>query len=139
MRLPDEPDSPTQINIVPMIDVIFVVLVFFILSSLFMTRSQNLPVELPAARNSESTEPQSLSITLTATGELWVGRQPSSLDRLLADVQDRRVGDRDFLVIIQADTQVSHGRVIAVMDRLRTLDGAKIGIATTPPPAAPQP
>ncbi|MEY2914612.1 MAG: hypothetical protein RLZZ184_3921, partial [Cyanobacteriota bacterium] len=44
MRLPDEPDIPAQINIVPMIDVIFAILTFFIMSTLFLNRSEGLPV-----------------------------------------------------------------------------------------------
>jgi len=50
MRLPDEPELPTQINIVPMIDVIFAILTFFIISTLYLTRSQGLPVNLPSAK-----------------------------------------------------------------------------------------
>jgi len=47
MRLPDEPEIPTAINIVPMIDVIFAILAFFIMSTLFLTRSEGLSVNLP--------------------------------------------------------------------------------------------
>ena len=49
MRLPDEPELPAQINIVPMIDVIFAILTFFIMSTLYLHRSEGLPVNLPQA------------------------------------------------------------------------------------------
>ncbi len=54
MRLPDEPDMPSQINIVPMIDVIFAILTFFIMSTLYLTRSEGLPVNLPTASSARS-------------------------------------------------------------------------------------
>jgi biopolymer transport protein ExbD len=50
MRLPEEPDNPPQLNILPMIDVIFALLTFFILSTLSLTRSEGLPVNLPKRR-----------------------------------------------------------------------------------------
>ncbi|HEY9301689.1 MAG TPA: biopolymer transporter ExbD, partial [Phormidium sp.] len=49
MRLPDEPDSIPQINIVPLIDVTFAILTFFIVSSLSLSKSEGLPVNLPKA------------------------------------------------------------------------------------------
>jgi biopolymer transport protein ExbD len=52
MHLPEDPETPPQINIVPMIDVIFVVLTFFILSSLFVTLSEGLPLNFPSAATS---------------------------------------------------------------------------------------
>lgn len=57
MRLPEEPDLPPQINIVPMIDVIFAILTFFILSSLFLTRLEGIPVNLPKAGTAENKQP----------------------------------------------------------------------------------
>lgn len=57
MRLPEEPDLPPRINIVPMIDVIFAILVFFMVSSLSLTRSEGLPVNLPVLKLPKSKKP----------------------------------------------------------------------------------
>lgn len=133
MRLPDEPESLPQINIVPMIDVIFVVLVFFILSSLFLTRAEGLPVNLPGAATSESQLKQhTLTLSLATNGTLQLGNEATTLETLPGQVQARRIGDRPLLVIIRADEAVSHGQVVAVMDRLRTLTNIQLGIATQP-------
>ncbi|MBD0336704.1 MAG: biopolymer transporter ExbD, partial [Cyanobacteria bacterium Co-bin13] len=53
MRLPDEPESKPQVNIVPLVDVVFAVLAFFILSSLYFTQSEGLPINLPTAITGE--------------------------------------------------------------------------------------
>ena len=53
MRLPDEPESIPQINIVPLIDVTFAILTFFIVSSLSLSKSEGLPVNLPKASTSQ--------------------------------------------------------------------------------------
>ncbi|NER85169.1 MAG: biopolymer transporter ExbD [Leptolyngbya sp. SIO1D8] len=133
MHLPDEPEPSPQINIVPMIDVIFVVLTFFILSSLFLTQREGLPVNLPNAITSERQQQQhTLTLTITTTGALQLGNEATSLETLPSQVQARRIGTRPLLVIIQADTAVSHGQVVAVMDRLRSLENIQLGIATQP-------
>lgn len=134
MQLPDDPDELlAQINIVPMIDVIFVVLVFFILSSLFLTRSEGLPVNLPEAATGENQLNQhTLTLTLTEAGGLQLGNETATVTTLPDQIQARRIGDRPLLIIIQADEAIAHGRVVAVMDQLRTLENIQLGIATEP-------
>ena len=130
MRLPEEPDLPPQLNIVPMIDVIFAILTFFIISTLFLTRSEGLPVNLPRAVTSEAQQSNPLVITIDAAGQIVAGQTPISLESLQATVQTLLADRPSRLVVINADEQVSHGRVIEVMDRLRQLEGVQLGIAT---------
>lgn len=132
MRLPSEPDPPPQINIVPMIDVIFAILTFFIMSTLFLTRSQGLPVNLPGAVTSE-TQQQQLVITIDAEGNLSIDRQSTTLETLDAQIQTLLTAGNTPTVVINADTNVSHGKVVAVMDRLRTIPGVRLAIATQRP------
>ena len=134
MRLPDEPDIPAQINIVPMIDVIFAILTFFIMSTLFLTRSEGLPVNLPkaaSAQQQQSSEP--INVTVDANGKISVNRKSVNLDVLAAQVRTLMGGNPEALVIINADERVNHGQVVAVMDKLRQVEGAKLAIATQKP------
>lgn len=140
MHLPEEPETPPQINIVPMIDVIFVVLTFFILSSLFLTRSEGLPVNLPTAASSESQLQQhTLTLTITSGGDLQLGNEAATLDSLPEQIQARRIGDRPILLIMRADEAVAHGQVVQVMDRLRAIPNIELAIATTGQSASTQP
>lgn len=133
MRLPHEPEQPFQINIVPMIDVIFAILTFFIMSTLFLTRSEGLPVDLPQANTAEAQESNQLVVTIDQSGALALNRQPIQLDALVAAVQAQVVTGQQPVVVINADEAVSHGRVIGVMDRLRTIAGVRMAIATQRP------
>lgn len=133
MRLPNEPEPPFQINIVPMIDVIFAILTFFIMSTLFLTRSEGLPVDLPQANTAEAQETNQLVVTIDKSGALALNRQPIQLDALVADVQAQVVTGKQPVVVINADEAVSHGQVIGVMDRLRTIPGVRMAIATQRP------
>jgi biopolymer transport protein ExbD len=134
MHLPEDPAPAPQINIVPMIDVIFVILIFFMLSSLYLTRSAGLPVTLPSATTSESPLPMhTLTLTIPTTGALQLGNVAVTLDALPEQIQSRRVGEQNILIILQADTEVTHGQVVAVMDTLRAIANLEIAIATQPP------
>jgi biopolymer transport protein ExbD len=131
MQLPEEPESRYEINIVPMIDVIFAVLAFFILSSLFLVRGEGLPVDLPAAATATPQATERLTVTLTAAGELQLDETPVTVTALSEAVAER-LPAAGGLVVINADTQVPHGQVIAVMDQLRRVSGVRIAIATEP-------
>jgi biopolymer transport protein ExbD len=130
MHLPEDPELPVQINIVPMIDVVFAVLAFFIISSLFLTRNEGLPVTLPGAETAETQAQRQVVVTINAAGELSVGNRPVSEDQLLEAIQTLGTLADGGLVVIRADQSVKYGRVVAVMDRLRSLPGVQLAIAT---------
>lgn len=134
MRLPDEPDLPPQINIVPMIDVIFAILTFFIMSTLFLTRSEGLPVNLPKAATAKQQQvPTRITITVNEKGDISLNRQPVVVDALTKQLRTLVGSNKEALVIINADEKVAHGKVVAVMDRVRQVEGAKLAIATQKP------
>jgi biopolymer transport protein ExbD len=131
MRLPDEPEIPLQINVVPLIDVIFAILTFFIMSTLFLTRSEGLPVNLPKATTAKQQQvPTKITITVDEKEQISLNRRPIALDDLTGQVRSLVGSKPEVLVIINADEKVNYGRVVAVMDRVRQVKGAKLGIAT---------
>jgi biopolymer transport protein ExbD len=130
MRLPSEPDLAPQINVVPMIDVMFALLTFFIMSSLTLTKSAGLPVNLPKATTAQSQLQNQIAITVDAVGKLALNKQPTQLDQIATQVRQLIEKNPQMVVIINADEQVAHGRVVAVMDQIRRVPGARLAIAT---------
>ena len=131
MRLPDEADVPAQINIVPMIDVIFAILTFFVMSTLFLTRSEGLPVNLPQAQTAKrNTRPAQVTLTVDKAGKLFLNKEPISLEKLEAGVRQNLKPQQDLMVVLNADEEVNHGQIVAVMDRVRKVKGARLAIAT---------
>jgi len=130
MNIPDEFDDSPDINIVPMIDVIFAILTFFIMASLFLTRSEGLPVNLPKASTAQSQQQSRITVTIDESGQISLNREPTSINELTSEIQALMGTRSTALVVINADTKVEHGQVIAVMDALRTVEGAQVGIAT---------
>ncbi len=129
MRLPDEPDRPPQINIVPMIDVIFAILVYFIVSSLFLTRSEGLPVNLPQATTVQLQKTKQITVSLDQKGTLVVDNQPTQLTQLKSKVENLIKSEQTTVVVIKADKIVSHGQVVDVLDQLRQIPQVQIAIA----------
>ena len=133
MRLPDESDSPLEINIVPMIDLVFSILAFFIISTLYLTRSEGLPVNLPTANTAEVQRQSTINVTINPNGEIRTNNQLVELPQLASRVSSMVVPNSGSLVIINADENVAHGQVVAVMDSLRQVQGVKLAIAAEKP------
>ncbi len=132
MHIPEEPETPLSINIVPMIDVIFAILAFLIISTLFLTRSQGLPVNLPQATTAQTQDGEQINVTMQGDGSIALNREPITLDKIESRVQQLVETGGETLVIINADSQVSHGKVVQVMDLLRQVEGVRLAIAVEP-------
>jgi biopolymer transport protein ExbD len=130
MRLITESDRTPDINVVALIDVVFAILTFFIMTSLTLTQSEGLPVNLPTAATGKSQASTQIVISLTADGKILLNRQPIDSLALVSKIQSLIIKDRPTLAIINADERVEHGRVVAIMDRVRQIPGLKLAIAT---------
>lgn len=134
MRLNEEPDLPPQINIVPMIDVIFALLTFFIMSTLFLTRQQGLPVNLPKAATAQQQQGTStITVTIDANGNISLNKKPTTINNLTEQIRSLKGNSPETLVVINADAKVEQGQVVAVMDKVRLVPGTKLAIATQKP------
>ncbi|MGD1807103.1 ExbD/TolR family protein [Dapis sp. BLCC M126] len=134
MRLIDDDlDVAPQINILPMIDVIFSILAFFIISTLFLTRSEGLPVDLPKAATSQLQRTEQITVTIDEVGKVFLNRELIEVDALEKEVRQLVLPNQTSIVTIKADEDVDHGDVVAVMDQLRRIDEVKLAIATKKP------
>lgn len=130
MRLADEPETPLAINVVPLIDVMFALLTFFMVSTLSLTRSEGLQVNLPQASTAKAQPSAPITVTINAQGQLALNRKAIQLEALDGEVRQLVKPNQEVLVIVNADQAVNHGQVVAVMDRLRQIPGTSLAIAT---------
>jgi biopolymer transport protein ExbD len=112
-----------------MIDVIFSILAFFIVSTLYLTRSEGLPVNLPTASTAQTLRTAQINVTISANGAIALNRQPIALEELEEAVGSIVEQNSGSLVVIYADARVAHGQVVTVMDRLNQIKGIKLAIA----------
>lgn len=130
MLFPKEDDVTPQINIVPMIDVVFALLTFFIISTLFLTRSEGLPVNLPRAATAKPQQQTRIAVTVKPNREISLNKRPIQLSELEFGVKTLVQANQQAVVVINADEKVEHGEIVAVMDEIRKVDGVKMAIAT---------
>lgn len=121
-----------EMNVVSFIDIIFNLLVFFILSTSFTTgaNSAGLVVELPAAASADQKVRQrDLVVVLTREGHTIVRHRAIAVDELPAILIDWRDAGEGGFVIVQADAEVPHGRVVEVMDKMKSQGIDRVVIA----------
>ncbi len=118
-----------KIDILPMIDIIFSILAFLIISSLYLTRVETVSVELPKASNSITQNKKFVNISIDKGGNLFINKKRTSLQEMKVKVVNLTNKNKN-LVVLNADKNVSHGYVISVLDVLRSIDGLKIAIST---------
>jgi biopolymer transport protein ExbD len=132
MRLPRRQLKKARIEIIPMIDTIFFLLVFFMISTLSMAHYRGLPVNLPKAATGQQAPSESASVTITQDGKVSIDKQAVARENIRAVLKQRLATNPDLLVLINADERVEHGLVVEVMDDARQAGVIKMAIAIKP-------
>ena len=120
---------PPRLMIIPMIDIIFFLMVFFLFSTLQMVYQKSMPVNLPVASSSHQEAPKPVAITLMKDGTISIGDTVVDIEEIKPRVE--QLADKaDTPVILRADENVEHGKVIKVMDEIKSAGVTKLSIAT---------
>jgi biopolymer transport protein ExbD len=123
-------DRPPEINVVALIDVIFAILTFFIVTSLTLSRTEGLSVNLPGASSGKSQDQTKIVITIDERGAVALNRKSIVPANLVPEIKSLMVKDQPTMVVINADEKVGHGAVVSTMDLVQQIPGVKLGIAT---------
>ncbi|MEA5476266.1 biopolymer transporter ExbD [Pseudanabaena galeata UHCC 0370] len=125
-------NQPIEIkNILPLMDVIFALLTFFVISTLFLNRTEGLPVSLPKAQSGTIQKNSArATISINEKTEVFLNKQKIGLNEVGDRVKQLLEPDQELIVILNADRVVHHGDVVQVMDQLRQIPRVKMAIAT---------
>ncbi len=115
-----------------MIDVVFFLLVFFMVASLAMSVHRGLPVGLPPAVTGRPARDDRVTVTVDREGRLYVDREPTTREALEDRLRARLAGRPDLAVTIAADGDVVHRRVVEVVDAARAAGAHRLAIAVAP-------
>ncbi len=126
-----------EINVTPLVDIMLVLLIIFMLTAHLMAK-QAIEIELPRAAQSTALPPTTLAITLTADGALFLNDQPVTPQALRDAIRASVARDPRTQAIVAGDKRVSHGRVVWVLDTVKSLGITQFAIqidpqAITPP------
>lgn len=122
--------KPPEMNMAPLIDIVFLLLVFFLLTSHFMTKAQT-GIKLPTAQSSSTAVPHGIIVTVPRQGPLLVAGKRLSGCTLKERLQQLLPGS-DKTVVIRGDRAVSLQRAVSVMETAKAAGAARIVVATVP-------
>lgn len=120
-----------RLEMTPLIDVVFLLLIFFLLSSSFILQP-GIKVKLPKAKTTEITKEKEVYITIDKQGHLYLNEKLVHEEKLSKELQGIANQDPNKLIIVKADKDVLHGKVVWVLDYIKRAGLSKLAIATEP-------
>ena len=132
MRLKQWEPKKARIEIVPMIDTIFFLLVFFMIASLAMTTMKGMPVNLPKSTTARDRSLVKTVVTVTATNKYYVDKHPVTFDDIRPMLSAKLKENPRMVVVINCDKAQNWGRGIEVMDEAKKAGAEILTIATEP-------
>ncbi|HEX7816243.1 biopolymer transporter ExbD [Dyella sp.] len=129
MHVQDDDKPYDDINITPMLDLAYVLLVIFIIMT--TASVQGVKVNLPKASASVSlAKPQTKAITVSDSGQIFLDAFPVTLGELEQRLRTQKAVTPDFPVIVKGDSNVQYQKVVDILDLLRRLDLSQVGLVT---------
>jgi len=122
----EEPDD--DINMTPMLDIVFIMLIFFIVTASFVKES-GIDVQRPSAVTTESKEQASIVVAINEVGEIWIDKRAVDVRSVRANIERLRAENPQGSVVIQADKNSTSGLLVQVMDAARQAGVENVSIA----------
>ena len=115
-----------RIELIPLIDVVFCILIFFILASLQLTRQQALSINLPQSSTSSLQTRKSLIVSIDSSGTVFLERESVTQDNLYYAMQGFQQQNPDGLMVLYADRSATYDSVIQLLDKMRAIGGDRV-------------
>lgn len=140
-KLDGDDETFNDINIVPFVDIVLVLLIIFMVTTEFARAEEkdiekmlpkNVPLDLPKAASAGETNTSLMSIALGKDGSLYLNGEKSTLDAVKARVAELQKNNQPVEAFVAADQGLTHGAVLTVVDSLRLLGVGNVGINTKP-------
>ena len=119
-----------DVDITPMLDIVFIMLIFFIVTTSFVKES-GVTVNRPTASTAEAKEGSSILVAIRANGEIWIDKRAIDMRAVRANVERLKAESPEGAVVIQADEYAPTGLLVKVMDQIRLAGIDNISVAAT--------
>ena len=114
----------------PMIDMIFLLLVFFIVSTINMSEIKTIPIKLPVAQNTELVSSRTFNVTVKKNGSIYLEDQQVNLQQLVRMAGIEAKKDENFSILIRGEADASYKLVVKLMDDLKGAGVTRFGLVT---------
>ena len=119
-----------DLNIIPMIDIMFFLLVFFMLSTMYMVEQKTIPVNLPQATSATIDNKTNFTVTLKDDGSIYLEDQQTDIQTLLMQATKEQKNNPSFAIIIRADKDINYDKVVSFIDTIKKAGITRFGLAT---------
>jgi biopolymer transport protein ExbD len=126
------PAKKARIEIVPLIDCMFLLLVFFVYSMMTLTQPRGIAVTLPPSSDAPAEKKEFVAVSITEAGEIYFEKDRVDLQLLAEKISQARSLKPSLRVLINGDKNARHGLVVHVLDILRKLSVTNVAIQTGP-------
>ena len=130
IKLKTRRNKMPAIMLSPMIDMMFLLLIFFIVSTMQMTELKTIPVKLPVATESVIQNTAKFTVTIKDDGAYWLQDKVISRQDLINKAREEQKKDEKFQVVIRADENVQYKAVIGLLDSFKKAGVSRVGLAT---------
>jgi biopolymer transport protein ExbD len=125
-------EQEVRIEIIPLIDVIFCILTFFILAAVGLSRQQAISLNLPKATTGKPQMREMLVVSLDDIGQVYVDRELVTRSQLNQSIKDYHEKNPNALMVLNASRNSSYNDVVKILDSLRQVGGNRVALATLP-------
>lgn len=122
-------ESPA-IMLSPMIDMIFLLLVFFILSTMNMSEVKTIPIKLPVAQTAQTQLKQNFIVTIKKGGSLWLEDKAVKEEELVSIAKNNVAKDPKFVIMLRGDAEATYEEVVHVLDVFKKSGISRVTLAT---------
>lgn len=120
----------TVFDLMPLIDVIFLLIIFFMLTTSFRAVFQGIKVDLPTTTTPQEKIEENIIISIRKDNRIYLGTTQVTTSKLVSLLK-QKLGGKKGLVIVNADKEVRHGKVVEVMDLAKQAGAGRLGILTS--------
>lgn len=129
-RRPQSRSEETFINLIPLVDVVLLLLIFFMLSTTFITIRQGIRVDLPTTTTPQEKIEENIVVSITKDNQLYIGKKWVKEEDLVTLLKEE-MKKKEALILVNADKNVKHGKVVRIMDLAKQAGAHKLGIITS--------
>jgi biopolymer transport protein ExbD len=119
------------INITPMLDIVFIMLIFFIVTTSF-TKESGIEVNRPSAQTAERQQQGNILVAISANNEIWIDKREIDVRAVRANIERLHAENPEGAVIVQADKDSRNGMLVQVIDQIRLAGVNNVSLAATP-------
>ncbi|WP_017444667.1 ExbD/TolR family protein [Gayadomonas joobiniege] len=121
-------EEDAAIDMTPMLDIVFIMLIFFIVTTSFV-KEAGIEVNKPEASQSKAQPKANIFIAINENGDIWMDKRMVDVERVQANLEKLLAEQATDTVIVQADKEAKHGKVMKVMDQVKAAGIDKIVVA----------